>query len=958
MTIFRRRTWGTSWTEKQQNTAAHRCSGFLWIVGVTAILLLAYGVRVWNVSYADLTFDEVATVVVAHRPLAGVLHYIMQATREHPPFYYFLLSLWFKVAGTEEFIVRYPSVLIGVLGVAAGFRVGKRLLGVEGGWWTAVLLAVMPYSIWAGRTGRMYALVLLLALMTLDAWCRWIQHPDGRHGATLIGFTLIGILTHYYLALLWAVEGMSLILFPHRTRPIRRPWLLTLASVLTALGSFIFLSPGIHRTLIATLSRFPVHELRLEELRLAIMDLYLYWHHSTLWPPVLSGLILTGIGWGLAWRKSPLTGGLLSLWATIPTVIIFFIPEAIKSRYLMIVFPALALSMAAALTYLRPHLLRLGIAFLVLVTLIKHWDRLFLPPDTTFSEQVAYLYKIAQPGDALVMNGPWPALLLIYYPPPDYLNVYRIPQAAPPGFNAEVDLPHLEQIAAQHPQLWVSYGAVKDADPTFEVSRWLAENAYNVDRVHDLALYITPPAITHTVASDIGFGEALQLVEAAVDHTRCFPDDTLRVRLEWEGQTLSWRISYHLALFGPDGQNWLDRDFVMGPLYQVTTAYLPERWIEQRGLRLPPGLPPGEYTLKLRMQGAELVTPESATWLTLTTLQVHSRYANTTPSAQVHTCYLPLVVHDGSPNTKPGERRTAIPQWLEATATFDDALQLIGSQPESEVIFQGDFLNLKLWWQGWGLLEGTLFRLRLTGRRDTDVVTYALGPVFYPAAQWHTGEIVQQQISYRLLRDLPEGHYHVQLQVVGPDGQFWVVTGQRHALTVKEYLSGSTILLEGAWADIGIIHVKEHSRRYHPSRRREHTDFRFGTLLRLQGYRLKSTRLHAGQSTQLVEYWQALEPPPQIYAVFNHLMSVDGQFIAGFDSWPQGGVYTTDHWVAGEVLDETYTLTVPEGTPPGTYTLYVGVYDPITGMRLPATASNGQCYPNDTVPLLTLEIVP
>ena len=49
-------------------------------------------------------------------------------------------------------------------------------------------------------------------------------------------------------------------------------------------------------------------------------------------------------------------------------------------------------------------------------------------PDTIFSTRVETLYIAAKPGDALLMNGPWPELLLEYYRPPGFLEVYKVPE--------------------------------------------------------------------------------------------------------------------------------------------------------------------------------------------------------------------------------------------------------------------------------------------------------------------------------------------------------------------------------------------------------------------------------------------------------------------------------------------------------------------------------------------------
>ncbi|NJN99707.1 MAG: hypothetical protein HC875_39205, partial [Anaerolineales bacterium] len=50
-----------------------------------------------------------------------------------------------------------------------------------------------------------------------------------------------------------------------------------------------------------------------------------------------------------------------------------------------------------------------------------------------------------------------------------------------------------------------------------------------------------------------------------------------------------------------------------------------------------------------------------------------------------------------------------------------------------------------------------------------------------------------------------------------------------------------------------------------------------------------------------------------------------------------------------------YTLTLRDGAPRGEYRLLVGMYDPATGQRLPATV-NGQPQPDNAIELTTLTL--
>jgi hypothetical protein len=60
-------------------------------------------------------------------------------------------------------------------------------------------------------------------------------------------------------------------------------------------------------------------------------------------------------------------------------------------------------------------------------------------------------------------------------------------------------------------------------------------------------------------------------------------------------------------------------------------------------------------------------------------------------------------------------------------------------------------------------------------------------------------------------------------------------------------------------------------------------------------------------------------------------------------------------WAAGETLRDPYTALVPADLAPGAYRVRVGVYDPLTGVRRPATLG-GTPVADDAVTIATVQI--
>ena len=110
----------------------------------------------------------------------------------------------------------------------------------------------------------------------------------------------------------------------------------------------------------------------------------------------------------------------------------------------------------------------------------------------------------------------------------------------------------------------------------------------------------------------------------------------------------------------------------------------------------------------------------------------------------------------------------------------------------------------------------------------------------------------------------------------------------------------------------------------------------FGTpgIVELRGYLLDKTP----DALSLRLYWLPIQRSKAPLKAFIHLVKLgERQPRAQADKPP---VLATDSWTTGELLREIYTLRT-EKLPAGDYSIQVGWYDPVTGIRLPV---NGQDF--------------
>jgi len=169
----------------------------------------------------------------------------------------------------------------------------------------------------------------------------------------------------------------------------------------------------------------------------------------------------------------------------------------------------------------------------------------------------------------------------------------------------------------------------------------------------------------------------------------------------------------------------------------------------------------------------------------------------------------------------------------------------------------------------------------------------------------------------RLPADLPEGSYTLALDLGDP------------ALTEAAPCWGQVQVLHAACPpveDDGLTPM----------------DAVFGEQLRLLGYALEL----AEGTLQLRLLWRAEQRMPSDYTVFVHLYDQEtGVPVSQDDAMPRRGALPTRFWMAGDRVDDTLTTSL-EGVAAGTYGVLVGVYDGLTGDRLPLQVEGGAADPD------------
>ena len=930
------------------------------LAAVLLLLLGAYALRLYRLDGQSLWWDEGISLYLATSSAADIVR--DRLNNIHPPLYFFLLKGWLALVGVSPFTGRYLSVLAGLLQVALAFasarawgrrrpRRGSALKrGTTNGgkfvverfgaavWLAAGLMLMSPLSVVYSQEIRVYALlpVVYLALLLLAG--HWLA--DGQRGwtglAALGAVGWVGLHLHYIALFGVAAVGAWGVLALRRDGVGLRRWLLVWALVGAAslpwLLAVVANWPAVQAE--AAAGTFTTEPVPLPFLLAQVWVFHLTGLAGALGSPfvrgaaavaalLVSGLLAAAGGDWLKRRRDageprgqggvvlrvaafwalPLLGGLL-VWS----VRSFSHPRYI-TMFAVLLVPLAALLMAVAGSRWR----RLAVALLGLcLVVLSLWglrqyffDSSAAKPDVRGAAR--FLEATAAPADLILTPDTDWSLPFEYRGASPVLMpaVAQSPHDPDADLTAALDCVTGEPCARSGHVFVLDYPrGTRDWQNRlpFELARrghWAATTDFGdvvvkAYRLGDRAGPLPPcdaPAVAwpatrfgplalagawlgQGAASDTAVAVALcwRLGEAATDAVA-----SLVLRDPLTGEVLAQHDTPLLNGNGAPVGRWRPGDAV------ITYHVLP----------LPPGTPPLTFSLALGVY-------EAGTEIQL----LEARDAAGAPLGRL----LPLgdVTLDRPVGLAASPYGVAGPELLSAPTVAVDGLRLLGLSAPPGPFRPGQTIRVRLTWQGGGALDDV--RPSVALEVDGAVVAENAGASAqgrYPTDRWAAGEIVTE------VRDV-----RVPAEAVGA-AELVVRVGGEQLAAIPVEIAGATAEFTPPTAAVA-------------------AEATFGDAIRLIGFDPPPATIEPARPVPVTLYWQALAGDILTgYTVFVHLLADDGRLIAQSDAVPAGGARPTNEWLMGEYVTDTHELAWRETGYSGPARLAVGLYDPLTGARLP-----------------------
>jgi uncharacterized membrane protein len=167
-------------------------------------------------------WDEMYSAVQASMSGRELIQNLFE-DRVHLPLYPFLLIPWSEM-GLSAFILRYFSVIWGVLGVALIYRTGRLLSGASVGLLAAGLLAISPFHIWFSQEARMYTFLAFNALLATWFLLRQFRRETRRNWIGYAAAMTFTMYSHYLGTLVLIAHYTFFSLHYRRHKQLFRRW--------------------------------------------------------------------------------------------------------------------------------------------------------------------------------------------------------------------------------------------------------------------------------------------------------------------------------------------------------------------------------------------------------------------------------------------------------------------------------------------------------------------------------------------------------------------------------------------------------------------------------------------------------------------------------------------------------------------------------------------------------------
>lgn len=312
-------------------------------IALFSIIILALILRVIYLGSKSLWLDEATNILMAEKSISTW-------TFGEPPLYYIVLHFTLAV-GKSEIVVRFPSVVFGVLSVFIIYKIGIILYGEKEALVGAFLLSISQTAIQFSQDTKYYSLFIFLSLASVYFFLRMEEKPTNSNKVLFLVFLTLAFYAHYFtVLLLFALIIFKIWKYKNEKRNMKE-----IKSFFLLIGIFLLLIiPILSHFISQTMSRTGASNINfVYQTHLSInfmKEIFTYllvnefYGTESIHPYIILGLFLYGVYSSLEYHEKSII--FLTMWLFIPIALAAILTNIVSNlyiRYIAFVLPALLL---------------------------------------------------------------------------------------------------------------------------------------------------------------------------------------------------------------------------------------------------------------------------------------------------------------------------------------------------------------------------------------------------------------------------------------------------------------------------------------------------------------------------------------------------------------------------------------------------------------------------------------
>jgi mannosyltransferase len=334
---------------------------------VAALTVVAAILRLAFLDSKSLWVDEGMTACRTVWSMSYLFPFILH--REMNMFlYYLMVHVWTSIAGTNEIMLRLPSVLFDTASVPIIYTLGIALGERRAGLFAAMMLALNASAIEYAQTARSYAMLAMLTILAAGFFIRSMRNPSTRNLAGYIISATCAVYAQLFGIFALPAQALFLLCYRPEWKIAKRVGLSIIVIGILSAPAFYFGITGYHGN-IAWVPKLTFA---------SIPSLFGFFsgafdQRATAISFALSALYLVGVSVAMIFppreNRTALTFLLFSILAPIGLAVVISLFRSIfLARYLLAGLPFYALLAALGFTRLKP---KLASAMLLLVAIVS-----------------------------------------------------------------------------------------------------------------------------------------------------------------------------------------------------------------------------------------------------------------------------------------------------------------------------------------------------------------------------------------------------------------------------------------------------------------------------------------------------------------------------------------------------------------------------------------------------------